>query len=194
MTDGDATPSRRDSRYDPIVVTAAICGGDILPSQSPAIPRGVDAIVSHAVEAAEAGAAAVHLHARDDTGKPTADPTIWEAIADGIRSRCDVVLNTTTGGSLWMSLDERLAGVRAVRPEIATFNLGTMNYHLFADPSRWPDTEEPWEREVLEASDDTIFPNTLRTLRSVAAALPRAWRQHPSSRRTTTGIYRWRGC
>jgi uncharacterized protein (DUF849 family) len=163
--------AHRDTRYDPIVVTAAVCGGDVLPSQAAAIPRGVDQIVEQAVRAADAGAAAIHLHARDEAGKPTSDPQVWAAIGDGIRSRCDAVLNTTTGGSLWMSLEERLAGVRAVKPEIATFNLGTMNYHLFHNRDRWPDVKEDWEREVLESSDDTIFPNTLRTLRKVASEL-----------------------
>jgi uncharacterized protein (DUF849 family) len=163
--------TRPDRRYEPIVVTAAICGGDVLPSQSAALPRGVDQIVREAVEAAAAGAAAVHLHARDETGRPTSDPDVYAAIGEGIRAECDVVLNVTTGGSLGWSVDQRLAGVKSMRPEIATFNLGTMNYHLFPDPARWPQVETDWERAVIESSDDTIFPNTLRTLREVARTL-----------------------
>src|SRR5207245_1278693 len=112
--------ARPDRRYEPIVVTAAVCGGDVLPSQSESLPRGVEQIVEQAVGAARAGAAAVHLHARDDTGRPTSDPEVYAAIGDGIRAECDVVLNVTTGGSLGWSVEQRLAGVRAMRPEIAT--------------------------------------------------------------------------
>jgi 3,5-dioxohexanoate:acetyl-CoA acetone transferase len=159
-----------DARYAPSVVTAAVTGGDVLPSQSPHLPRGVDAIVEHAVAAAEAGAAVVHLHARDDAGRPSGDPELIAAIVAAVRARSDVVINVSTGGAPGMTADERLAGMLACRPEIATFNLGTMNYEGFPRKERWPQVEADWERAVLENSGEGIFVNTLSMLRRFASA------------------------
>jgi uncharacterized protein (DUF849 family) len=158
-------------RYRSSVITAAVTGGDVLPSQSPHIPRGAERIVEEAVAAARAGAASVHLHARTADGRPSADPALFAEIVAGIRERSDVVINVTTGGSPGMTVDERLAGVAAVKPEIATFNLGTMNYEGFPTKSRWPAVDSDWEREVLEQSGSVTFVNTLDTLRLVAGTL-----------------------
>jgi uncharacterized protein (DUF849 family) len=158
-------------KYEASVLTAAITGGDVLPSQSPYIPCGAAAIVAEAVAAAEAGATCVHLHARDDAGRPSADPDLFEEIVGGIRERSDVVINVSTGGAPGMSVEERLAGVRRVRPEIATFNLGTMNYEGFPDRARWPEVHSDWERAILETSGDGTFVNTLNTLREFASTL-----------------------
>lgn len=163
------TPLR--GKYEASVLTAAITGGDVLPSQSPHIPCGADAIIAEAVAAAEAGATCVHVHARDDEGRPSADAGLFEEIVSGIRERSDVVVNVSTGGAPGMSVDERLAGVRRVRPEIATLNLGTMNYEGFPNRARWPEVGSDWEREVLEASGDGIFVNTLGMLRQFASTL-----------------------
>ncbi|MBN9027801.1 MAG: 3-keto-5-aminohexanoate cleavage protein [Rhizobiales bacterium] len=163
------TPLR--DKYEASVLTAAITGGDVLPSQSPYIPCGAEAIVAEAVAAAAAGATCVHVHARDDDGRPSADPDLFARIVDGIRERSDVVVNVSTGGAPGMSVEERLAGVRRVRPEIATFNLGTMNYEGFPNRERWPEVGSDWERAVLETSGDGTFVNTLSTLREFAATL-----------------------
>ncbi len=157
-------------RYRPSALTAAITGGDVLPSQSPNIPRGARGIAREALAAARAGASSVHLHARTDDGRPSADPRLFAEIADEIRASSDVVLNVTTGGSPGMSVAERLAGLEAVRPDLATFNLGTMNYEGFPTPSRWPSVASDWEREVLETSGNGTFVNTLAMLREFAAA------------------------
>jgi 3,5-dioxohexanoate:acetyl-CoA acetone transferase len=164
-----AAPLR--GKYEASVLTAAITGGDVLPSQSPYIPCGAEAIVAEAVAAAEAGATCVHVHARDDAGRPSADPDLFEAIVSGIRERSDVVVNISTGGAPGMSVEERLAGVRRVRPEIATFNLGTMNYEGFPNRERWPEVGSEWERDVLETSGDGTFVNTLSMLRQFASTL-----------------------
>lgn len=155
-------------RYDPIVLTAAITGGDTLPSQSRSIPRGVDEIVREALAAARAGATCVHLHAREADGRPSGSGEMFGEMAERIRASSDVLLNFSTGGTLGMSLDERLEGIRAGRPELATLNLGTMNYETFPHPQRWPDVEASWEREVLERSGDGVFVNTINMIRQVA--------------------------
>ena len=159
-----------DDRYRPSALTAAVTGGDVLPSQSPHIPRGVDGIADEAIRAAAAGVSSVHLHARDETGRPSASPELFSDIVAKIRANTDVVINISTGGAPGMTLDERLAGLRAVRPDIATFNLGTMNYETFPDPGRWPSVRSDWEQAVLEGSGNGTFTNTLAMLREAAAA------------------------
>jgi uncharacterized protein (DUF849 family) len=95
---------------------------------------------------------------------------LFAEIAAGIRERADVVVNVTTGGAPGMTVEQRLAGMQAVVPDIATFNLGTMNYEGFPDPRRWPAVESDWEREVLEQAGHGTFVNTLAMLREFAAA------------------------
>ncbi|GII97275.1 3-keto-5-aminohexanoate cleavage protein [Sinosporangium siamense] len=154
--------------YDPIVLTAAVTGGDVLPSQSPAIPCGPEAIIEAAVAAARAGATAVHLHAREADGRPTGSASMFKEIVAGVREQSDVVINITTGGSVDMTPDERLEGVVAVVPDIATLNLGTMNFEGFPTRSRWPQVRHDWERQVLEQSGSVVFTNTLATMRRFA--------------------------
>jgi uncharacterized protein (DUF849 family) len=160
-----------DSPYRPVALTAALTGGDVLPSQTPYLPKGAAAIADAAVAAAEAGATCVHIHGRDEQGRPSADPKLFEQLAGEIRSRSDVVLNITTGGAPGMTVEERLVGVRAVKPEIATFNLGTMNYEPFPHPDRWPQVESDWERAELENTGNGTFVNTLATLRLFGSTL-----------------------
>jgi uncharacterized protein (DUF849 family) len=156
-------------RYEPIVLTAAVTGGDVFKSQSPAIPAGAEAIIAEAVRAAEAGAACVHLHAREaGDGRPTGSPELFAEIAAGIRERSDVVISFTTGGSPSMSTEERFGSLAAGRPDIATFNLGTMNYEGFPTPARWPAVEHDWERQALEQSGTVVFHNTLANMRELA--------------------------
>jgi uncharacterized protein (DUF849 family) len=155
-------------RYQSVALTAAITGGDVFPSLSPAVPVGVDAIVDSAVGAAEAGASCVHVHAREPSGRPTGAPATFAAIAKGIRERSDVVISFSTGGAPGMPEDERIAGLEAGQPEIATFNLGTMNYESWPTRSRWPATDVPWERAVLERSGEGVFLNTLDQMRRLA--------------------------
>jgi uncharacterized protein (DUF849 family) len=160
----------RDDRYRPSALTAAVTGGDVLPGQSEFIPRGAAAIAAEAVAAAAAGATSVHLHARGDDGRPSGDPALFAAIVERVRAESDVVINVTTGGAPGMNVEERLAGVRAVKPHIATFNLGTMNYEGFPDPARRPEVKSDWERDVLAKAGEGTFVNTLSMLREFAAA------------------------
>lgn len=162
------------AKYEPCVLTAAVTGGDVLPSQSPHIPCGPEAIVEEAVAAAEAGATCVHVHARELDGRPTGDPVMFTEIVSGIRDRSDVVVNISTGGTPGMPEDERLAGIRAARPDIATLNLGTMNYEGFPTASRLPAVQHDWERAVLAQSGKGVFTNTLGTMRRFAQAFREA--------------------
>lgn len=158
------------SRYEPVSITCAVSGGDVFKSQSPHIPCGPDEIVAEALAAAEAGAAAVHLHAREPvSGKPTGSPSMFAEIASGIRERSDVVIGFTTGGTPGMSQSERFGSLEAGRPEIASFNLGTMNYEGWPNPERWPAVEHDWEREALAASGTIVMTNTLAMMRDLAA-------------------------
>jgi uncharacterized protein (DUF849 family) len=163
-----ANPTGLGGRYDPAVLTVAITGGDVLPSQSSAIPLGPARIIAEAVAAGEAGASCVHIHGREEDGSPSARAELLAEIAAGIRERSDIVLNFTTGGSLSMNEDERLVSLEAARPEIATLNVGTMNYELFPDASRKPETHAEWEREIVETEGETIFKNTLASVRRFA--------------------------
>lgn len=159
----------REDLYRPLFITCAVTGGDVLPSQSSAVPRGVSGIASEAVAAAEAGAAMVHIHARDESGRPTPSGEVYAEIVRTLRARSDVVICISTGGAPGMSAEERLEGVRATRPEVATLNLGTMNYVGFPDRSRWPSVSSDWEREILESSASNYFVNTLAMVREFAA-------------------------
>lgn len=165
----DGLPPRPE-RYRPSVLTAAITGGDVLPSQTPHLPCGVEAIVEAAVGAGRAGATAIHVHGRDDDGRPSAEPALLAEIAAGIRAGTAVKINFSTGGAPGMSEDERLASLAAARPDLGTLNLGTMNYELFPTPSRAPRAKADWERRLIDASGDGIFVNTLGSLRRFAAA------------------------
>lgn len=159
------------NRYRPSALTTAVTGGDVLPSQSPYIPRGAKNIAEEALAAARLGSSSVHLHARDDDGRPSADPRLFVDIVERIRSESEVVINVTTGGAPGMTLEQRLAGMQATRPDIATFNLGTMNYEGFPTPARWPRVESGWERDLIESSSGNgTFINTLSMLREAAAA------------------------
>lgn len=159
------------NRYRSSALTAAVTGGDVLPSQSPYIPRGAEGISREALVAARMGASSVHLHARDAEGRPSASAELFVEIVERIRAESDVVVNVTTGGAPGMSFAERLAGMQATRPDIATFNLGTMNYEGFPTQARWPKVESEWERELVETSSGNgTFVNTLSMLRDAAAA------------------------
>ncbi|MSW82929.1 MAG: 3-keto-5-aminohexanoate cleavage protein [Actinobacteria bacterium] len=157
-------------RYRASTLTVAVTGGDVLPSQSEFLPRGVRGIAAAAIGAARAGATSVHLHVRDDEGRPSASPHDFQEIVEAIRAESDVVINMSTGGAPGMTLDERLAAIGVVKPDICTFNLGTMNYEGFPVEARWPQVTSDWEREVLANAGHGVFKNTLAMLREAAAA------------------------
>ena len=155
-----------------IVISCAITGSIHTPSLSPYLPVTPEEIAAQAIEAAEAGAAILHLHARDpETGRPSADPAHWMAFLPRIRAASDAIINMTTGGSALMSLEERLAAPKAARPEMVSLNMGTMNFALYPLAAKVRDWNHDWEKPFLESSDDLIFRNTPRDIAHVLGAM-----------------------
>ncbi len=151
-----------------ILISCAITGAIHTPSMSPHLPVTADEIATSAIDAAEAGAAILHLHARDpETGRPSADPAHWMAFLPRIAQGCDAVVNMTTGGSAVMSLDQRLAAPKAAAPEMCSLNMGTMNFALYPMIARVTDWKHAWEKPFLESSDDLVFRNTPRDIAHV---------------------------
>ncbi len=144
-----------------VIISCAVTGSIHTPSMSPYLPITPAQIVDAAVGAAQAGAAIVHLHARDPVdGHPTQDPRWFREFAPAIASQADVVQNFTTGGAATMSIEERLQPALTLKPEVASLNMGSMNFGLFPMLRRYPDLKYGWEREYLAGSDDRVFKNT----------------------------------
>ncbi len=148
----------------PVIITCAVTGGMTVPAQSQYIPVTPERIVEEAVAAHEAGAAIIHLHVRDpDTGAPSADLGLFAEVLAGIASRCDAILQPTTGGGIGMTIEERAAVLPAFRPEMATFNAGSLNFGLYGVLDR-PLEFTKWERDYLESSRDYVFRNSFADL------------------------------
>jgi uncharacterized protein (DUF849 family) len=151
-----------------VIVTCAVTGSIHTPTMSPHLPITPKEIADAAVGAAEAGAAIVHLHARDPVdGRPTQDPRYFREFAGEIRRRSDVVLNFTTGGAATMTIDERLRPALELEPEVASLNMGSMNFGLFPMLGRYKAFKHDWEREYLAGSDDRIFKNTFKDIAKI---------------------------
>ncbi len=162
-----ATPAGRG-----VIITCAITGAIHTPTMSPHLPVTPDEIVAESVAAAEAGASIIHLHARDPaTGRPTPSADTFLEFLPRIRQRCDAVLNITTGGGLFMTLDERLAAPRRLSPEMCSLNMGSMNFGIFPLADRYTDWTHDWEEPYLRATDDFIFRNTFRDIATVLKVL-----------------------
>ncbi|MGF7159948.1 uncharacterized protein (DUF849 family) [Rhodoligotrophos appendicifer] len=148
-------------RSQKVIITCAVTGSIHTPSMSPHLPITPDEIVTHAVDAAEAGAAVIHLHARDpETGKPTQSPKVFEQFLPRIKQQSNAILNITTGGGLGMSLDERLSAAKWAKPEIASMNMGSMNFNISAAGTKIESFKHEWEKPYLEGTKDFIASNT----------------------------------
>jgi uncharacterized protein (DUF849 family) len=146
-----------------LIITAALTGNVTLPTQTPYLPLTPQQIIDEAVRAAEAGAASVHIHGRDPkTGKPTTDPSVYREVAAGIKARSNVIVCITTGGTADMTPEQRAQVVPALKPELATFNMGSINFsvHPIADRYKDEDYKYPWEKEFVLSSKNFIFRNT----------------------------------
>ena len=151
-----------------IIVTCAITGSIHTPSMSPHLPVTADQIAGQAIGAARAGAAILHLHARDPaTGRPSAALEHYMGFLPRIRAGCDAVVNLTTGGSAIMTLDDRLAAPLALRPEMCSLNMGSMNFALYPMLGKRSEWLHDWEEPFLRNSDDLVFKNTPRDIEGV---------------------------
>lgn len=149
-----------------IIITCAITGGIHTPSMSPYLPITAEEIADAAVGAAEAGAAIVHLHARNPVdGRPDQRPEAFEPFLRAIKQRSNVVLNITTGGAPGMTVEERVKPAAVWKPEVASLNMGSMNFGLFPMLKRFTSFKHEWEPAMLEMSHDFIFRNTYKDIR-----------------------------
>ena len=151
-----------------VIITCAVTGAIHTPTMSPHLPVTPAEIAAAAIAAAEAGAAILHLHARDpENGKPTQDPAIFEQFLPKIKQATDAVINITTGGSPHMTVQERMRPAATFKPEVASLNMGSMNFGLFPMLKRFADFAHDWERQHLENSRDLVFKNTFQDIETI---------------------------
>jgi uncharacterized protein (DUF849 family) len=155
-----------------VIISCAVTGSIHTPTMSPHLPVTPEEIADQAIAAAEAGAAILHLHARDpENGRPSADPAVFRRFLPVIKQATDAVINITTGGSSLMTLDERLAGALDAQPEMCSCNMGSMNFGLFPaldKPLQW---KHDWEPKMLEATRAGIFKNTFADIEGILQRL-----------------------
>ena len=155
-----------------VIISCAVTGSIHTPSMSAHLPVTPDEIARQAIDAATAGASVLHLHARDPIdGRPTPDPEVFMQFLPRIKEGCDAVVNITTGGGQGMSLDQRLAAALRASPELASLNMGSMNFGLFPALNRYTQFQHDWERAYLESTRDWIFRNTFTDIESILERL-----------------------
>lgn len=155
-----------------VIITCAVTGSIHTPTMSPHLPVTPDEIFEQSVAAVEAGAAILHLHARNpETGQPTADPNVFMQFLPRIREQCDAVINITMGGSSIMTLEERLAAPNLAEPEMASLNMGSMNFGLFPMKRRHDEWRFDWEPRLLDATRETVFRNTFADIEAIFSQL-----------------------
>jgi len=157
-----------------VIITCAVTGSVHTPTMSPHLPITPEQIAEQAIEAARAGAAILHLHARDPRdGRPTSDPAVFDRFVPTIAAATDAVINITTGGSTRMSLQERLAYPLRARPEMCSLNMGSMNFSIHPLARRYGEWQYEWEKPYVEGMEDVIFRNTFRDIKHILQALGR---------------------
>jgi uncharacterized protein (DUF849 family) len=151
-----------------VIITCAVTGSIHTPTMSPHLPVTPQEIADAAIGATEAGAAIVHLHARDPvTGQPDQRPEAFEPFLKVIKQRSDVIMNLTTGGAPTMTIEERLRPAARFKPEVASLNMGSMNFGLYPMLERFKSFKHDWERPYLEGSRDRIFKNTFADIEHI---------------------------
>ena len=155
-----------------VIISCALTGGIHTPTMSAALPASPEALAAQGIEAAEAGAAILHVHARDGRdGRPTAEPAAYLAFLPSIKERTRAVINVTTGGGLNMTVDDRLKAPAVLRPEMCSLNMGSMNFGLFPLADRYQSWKYDWEEPYLRATEDFVFKNTFRDISRIIATL-----------------------
>src|SRR6187401_657512 len=156
------------ARSRKVIITCAVTGSIHTPSMSPHLPVTAQEIADAAIGAAEAGAAIVHLHARNpQDGRPDQTPEAFAPFLKVIKQRSGVVVNITTGGAPTMTAEERLRPAATFKPEVASLNMGSMNFGLYPMLNRFKDFKFEWERQHLENSRDLVFKNTFADIEYV---------------------------
>ena len=155
-----------------VILSCAITGAIHTPSMSPYLPFTPEEIARQAIEAAAAGAAILHLHARDPkTGQPSGDPAVYLQFLPAIKAATNAVINITTGGGMQMTLEQRLAPALRVKPELASFNMGSMNFSIHRLTRRYSEWKYAWEEPYLAATEGNIFRNTFADMKRVLKEL-----------------------
>jgi uncharacterized protein (DUF849 family) len=160
----------------PVIITCAPTGGIHTPTMSPHLPITPEDIAQASIEAADAGAAIIHLHARNpETGRPDPRPELFQDFMSRIAASCDAVMNVSTGGGLGMTREERLRAAVTTSPEMASLNVGSLNFGIFPMAEKYTQWKYDWEPEFLEMTRDFIFKNTFADLEYVVKEL---WQGH----------------
>lgn len=159
------------AKQNKVIITCAVTGSIHTPTMSPHLPISADEVAQQAIDAAEAGASILHLHARNPDGSPTPDPKAFMEFLPRIKQNSDAVVNITTGGGHGMTLEERLAAAVAASPEMTSLNMGSMNFGLFPILDKMKDFQHEWEPKFLENSRDFIFRNTFKDIEYVLKEL-----------------------
>ncbi len=155
-----------------VIITCAVTGSIHTPTMSPHLPLTPDEIAADAIAAAEAGAAILHLHARDPKdGRPTPDPAVFMQFLPRIKQSTDAVINVTTGGGAGMSVQDRLAAPLAAQPEMCSLNMGSMNFGLYPLLDKYKEFQHDWEQQHLANSRDYIFRNTFADIEYILREL-----------------------
>lgn len=147
-----------------VIISAAITGGVHTPTMSKYLPKTPDDIIADAVNAAKAGAAIVHIHARKEDGSPTTEFDYFEKILSGIKKQCDVIIGITTGGAQGMTVEERFSVIERFKPEMASANGGSMNFTFSKLADQYGSFEHEWEKPFIERTWDNVFKNTFRDI------------------------------
>lgn len=159
-------------RADKVIITCAVTGAIHTPTMSEHLPLTPEQIAAQAIDAAKAGAAILHLHARNPAdGRPSADPDVFAQFLAPIKAATDAVINITSGGSTKMTLQERLAPPLRFKPEMASLNMGSMNFSIHPVAAKIKHWKYDWEQPYVEGTEDIIFRNTFRDIRHILADL-----------------------
>ena len=162
------TPAPATKKTRKVMITCAVTGSIHTPSMSPHLPITAEQIADAAIGAAEAGAALVHLHARNPVdGRPDQSPEAFAPFLKVIKQRSNCVINITTGGAPGMTIEERLRPCAVFKPEVASLNMGSMNFGLFPMLERQKEFKYDWEKPALEASRDRVFKNTFADIEHI---------------------------
>jgi uncharacterized protein (DUF849 family) len=154
-----------------VIITCAVTGSIHTPSMSPHLPVTPDEIAEGAIGAAEAGASIIHLHARiPEDGRPTQDPDVYMQFLPRIKQSTDAVVNITTGGGLGMTVEQRMRPAAELKPEVASLNMGSINFGLFPMLGRFKEFKHDWERAHLENTRDHVFKNTFQDIERILSA------------------------